>query len=382
MMATATTPGTGYIGRQMGPLERQLRQGEYGLFKFSPMFESNFVQISKEGGPIEIHNREEIVTVGITSTSRALLIPNILLLARPIVPPEDFMAKDKSKLHNHPPVRYELTRLFPLRFVKITVHNMERQQLRFKLANGRIFYLQLCPDSERREDLFEAWVRIVQLLRPPSEATLSAKEKTKKTKSQTKSPKLQNAAKPSQLSKTPSPRRKAGTKNKWNVRDATKKASTQQKKVKKSRKPPPPSESSIRRQVTISSTNAETMKAPDRLPSLELEETAKKQEGTKEEEEEEATKAKHRSPSSGKAEAISTSRSSAVKKSSPQPKRKSDSKRNRGSRSRSGHRGAARKPSKMASLLKICVWGSPKKDKGGTKDEAKGRNAEQREANS
>uniref|UniRef100_A0A8D2Q7I8 Golgi associated RAB2 interactor protein-like Rab2B-binding domain-containing protein n=1 Tax=Varanus komodoensis TaxID=61221 RepID=A0A8D2Q7I8_VARKO len=183
MQGTAVTRKKGFFTRKMGPLQRQLRQGEYGLFKFSPMFESDFVQISKQGGPIEIHNQEQIVTVGITSTNPLLLIPNVLLLARPTVSPEEQATKPKSRLRHHPRVRFELTRLFPLRFVKITVHNAERQQLRFKLASGRTFYLQLCSESDRREELFDAWVRIVQLLRPPSDGVLEEqKEKAKKLK--------------------------------------------------------------------------------------------------------------------------------------------------------------------------------------------------------
>ncbi|XP_015746679.1 protein FAM71F2-like, partial [Python bivittatus] len=136
--------------------------------------------ISKQGGPIEIHNQEQIVTVGITSTNPVLLIPNVLLLARPIVPSEEHISKFRAIFHHQPPVRFELTRLFPLRFVKISIHNSEKKQLRLKLVSGRTYYLQLCPQSNRREDLFDAWVRIVQLLRPSSE--ISVKEQNQKNK--------------------------------------------------------------------------------------------------------------------------------------------------------------------------------------------------------
>uniref|UniRef100_A0A670JL33 Golgi associated RAB2 interactor protein-like Rab2B-binding domain-containing protein n=1 Tax=Podarcis muralis TaxID=64176 RepID=A0A670JL33_PODMU len=178
---TEASHGKTFFTRKMGPLQRQLRQGEYGMFQFSPMFESDFIQISKQGGPVEIHNQEHIVTLGITSTSPVLLIPNVLLLARPIAPSEEHTTKAKSIFHRHPPPRYELTRLFPLRYVKISIHNAEKKQLRFKLVSGRTFYLQLC-ESDKRGDLFDAWVRIVQMLRPPSEENLDEHPKKKKGK--------------------------------------------------------------------------------------------------------------------------------------------------------------------------------------------------------
>ncbi|KAL8165880.1 UNVERIFIED_CONTAM: hypothetical protein K2H54_056282 [Gekko kuhli] len=164
----------GFFSTGMGPLQRQLRKGEYGLFKYSPMFESDFVQISKQGGPIEIHNQEQIVTVGLTASSPLLLIPDVLLLARPLHRSEALWRG--TKLRPGRQVTYELSRLFPLRLVKISVHNAERQQLRFKLASGRTFYLQLCPESYKREELFGAWARMIQLLWPPSETKSERKE--------------------------------------------------------------------------------------------------------------------------------------------------------------------------------------------------------------
>lgn len=60
-------------------------------------------------------------------------------------------------------------RLLPLKFVKLSVHNREKQHLRLKLASGRSFYLQLCPPSDAREDLFSLWEKLIYLLRPPVE---------------------------------------------------------------------------------------------------------------------------------------------------------------------------------------------------------------------
>ncbi|ETE57176.1 hypothetical protein L345_17111, partial [Ophiophagus hannah] len=43
----------------------------------------------------------------------------------------------------------------------ISIHNPEKQQLRFKLASGRTFYLQLCSQLGTQEDLFGLWVKVV-----------------------------------------------------------------------------------------------------------------------------------------------------------------------------------------------------------------------------
>lgn len=60
-------------------------------------------------------------------------------------------------------------RLLPLCFIKISVHDRENQQLRFKMATGRTFYLQLLPSQEGQSEDFESWVKIIQLLRPPAD---------------------------------------------------------------------------------------------------------------------------------------------------------------------------------------------------------------------
>ncbi|XP_036596012.1 protein FAM71A-like isoform X2 [Trichosurus vulpecula] len=133
----------------------------------------DLAEISKRGELIDVHNRVRMVTVGIASTSPILPLPNVMLLARPAAyieaqpPPQ---ASSKSKMRNpHPSKTLELTRLLPLKFVKISVHDREKQQLRLKLASGRSFYLQLCPPSDAREDLFSYWEKLIYLLRPPVE---------------------------------------------------------------------------------------------------------------------------------------------------------------------------------------------------------------------
>ncbi|KAM9113593.1 Golgi-associated RAB2 interactor protein 6-like [Pangshura tecta] len=156
----------GLMNTAMGPLQRQLRAGEYEIFQYAPIFESDFIQISKRGEVVDVHNRVRVVTVGVACTSPALLVPNVLLLARPVVPSQE------SRGRRGPPAKgLELTRLLPLRFVKISVHDSEMLQLRLKLASGRSFYLQLCPQGDAHYELFDMWVQIINLLRPPAEGS-------------------------------------------------------------------------------------------------------------------------------------------------------------------------------------------------------------------
>ncbi|KAK2117025.1 Golgi-associated RAB2 interactor protein 3 [Saguinus oedipus] len=154
----------------MGDLQRQLyKREEYDIFKYAPMFESDFIQISKKGEVIDVHNRVRMVTVGIVCTSPILPLPDVMLLARPAKVYEEHARQDRftKGKRRRPPKTLELTRLIPLKFVKISIHNHEKQQLRLKLATGRTFYLQLCPSSDTREDLFCYWEKLVYLLRPP-----------------------------------------------------------------------------------------------------------------------------------------------------------------------------------------------------------------------
>ncbi|XP_038604129.1 LOW QUALITY PROTEIN: protein FAM71A-like [Tachyglossus aculeatus] len=164
----ASGRATGMFNTSMGELQRQLYQGEYDPFKYAPMFESAFIQISKRGEVIDVHNRVRMVTVGIASTSPVLPLPNVMLLARPIVTSDDQHPPSRFK-HRKSAKTLELTRLLPLKFVKISIHDSDKQQLRLKLASGRSFYLQLCPPSDAREDLFAYWVKLIYLLRPPLE---------------------------------------------------------------------------------------------------------------------------------------------------------------------------------------------------------------------
>ncbi|GCC35840.1 uncharacterized protein [Chiloscyllium punctatum] len=144
-----------------GALQQHLFYGEYDPFKYAPIFESDFVQITKKGEVLNIHNQVTVVTVGVTSTSPNFSLPNVMLLARPINALKEMMCNCTVSDDRCP---MELTRLFPLSFVNISIHDVYNRRLRLKLANGRAFYLQLYVHPECENEVFERWMKLVTLL--------------------------------------------------------------------------------------------------------------------------------------------------------------------------------------------------------------------------
>ncbi|XP_037373019.1 Golgi-associated RAB2 interactor protein 5A isoform X2 [Talpa occidentalis] len=126
-----------------GRLQRHLLSGEFDQLRDFPIFESNFVQVTRLG---EVANK---VTMGVAASSPALELPDLLLLAGP--------AKENGRL--------QLFGLFPLQFVQLFVHDESRWQLKVKFRTGRAFYLQLRAAPETRDREFGQWVRLLYRLR-------------------------------------------------------------------------------------------------------------------------------------------------------------------------------------------------------------------------
>nr|XP_024432363.2 Golgi-associated RAB2 interactor protein 4 [Desmodus rotundus] len=158
-----------------GKLQQQLYKGEYDIFKYAQVFEGDFIQTTKKGEVIDVHNHVRMVTVGITSTSPILPLPDVMLLARPAIGCEELAGRSKvTKGKSHKAAKaLELTRLLPLKFVRMSVHDREKKQLRLKFPTGRSCYLQLCPPLGAQEDLFDCWENLVYLLRPPVDGNRS-----------------------------------------------------------------------------------------------------------------------------------------------------------------------------------------------------------------
>ncbi|KAB0349573.1 hypothetical protein FD754_014430 [Muntiacus muntjak] len=144
----------------VGKVQRQVYEGEYPIFQYAPVCASDFIQFSRKGEAMDLHNRARMVTVGVAGTSPHLTLPDVMLLAPPAAACDD--------PNKHSPI-LELTRLLPLKFVEIAIHNSKKQQLRLKLATGHSFYLQLCPPPDRG-DLFIQWKNLIYILRPSAKS--------------------------------------------------------------------------------------------------------------------------------------------------------------------------------------------------------------------
>ncbi|XP_059577327.1 Golgi-associated RAB2 interactor protein 2 [Alligator mississippiensis] len=174
----------------MGDLQRVLSQGEYAPLTCAPMFESNFIQVNKRGEPIYVHNRPNCVTIGICASSPSLDLPNVMLLAHTVPTPQQEAVSKFWKFSKQPSHKEQLVlsrspydkrefsfRFFPLKFVKLSIHNPEKCHLKLKLVNGRCYYLELCATPEKQHPLFLQWVRLISLLRFPPDGNSSAEVK-------------------------------------------------------------------------------------------------------------------------------------------------------------------------------------------------------------
>ncbi|XP_070253004.1 Golgi-associated RAB2 interactor protein 4 [Myotis yumanensis] len=162
----------GMFNTTIGKLQRQLQKGEYDIFKHAPIFESDFIQITRRGEVVDVHNHVRILTMGIASTSPILPLPDVMLLARPATGREEHAGRSRvpTGKSRQAAKTLELTRLLPLKFVRISIHDREKQQLRLKFATGRSCYLQLCSPRDAWDDLFAGWENLVHLLQTPMDS--------------------------------------------------------------------------------------------------------------------------------------------------------------------------------------------------------------------
>ncbi|XP_074163364.1 Golgi-associated RAB2 interactor protein 5B isoform X2 [Sminthopsis crassicaudata] len=169
----------------LGHLQRTMMEGEYlPLGPLLPMFESDFLQVTSRGEPIFLHNKENPVTMGVASSLPGRLLPDLILLARPV-------GDQKQQ-------GLELTRLLPMNLARLSVHHVASRRLKLRLASGRSFYLQL--DAGPREGcfLFNRWRYLVYLLRRPGPAWGPGAHKDQALGSLNPGHKLKNKTKMSQ----------------------------------------------------------------------------------------------------------------------------------------------------------------------------------------
>ncbi|XP_052616318.1 Golgi-associated RAB2 interactor protein 5B [Peromyscus californicus insignis] len=138
----------------LGDLQKTLQKGEYLPLRPLPMFESNFVQVTNHGAPALVHHKTNKLTMGVAASLPGLVLPDILLLARP---PED---RDCSNLN--------LTRMIPLDLAHLYVHDLPTWRLKLRLITGRYYYLELDAPDHELGFLFDRWLRLINLLHEPT----------------------------------------------------------------------------------------------------------------------------------------------------------------------------------------------------------------------
>uniref|UniRef100_A0A8C6QX95 Golgi associated RAB2 interactor 2 n=1 Tax=Nannospalax galili TaxID=1026970 RepID=A0A8C6QX95_NANGA len=149
----------------LGHLKNILDGGEYAPFVSPPVLESNFLQVSRRGESIYLHNRANWVTVGICSSCPTLKIPNVMLLAH--MTPAVYKNTEPlftTLLKSPSPEKLVLTRFLPLQFVTLSVHDAKHMRLKVKLVSGRAYYLQLCAPMYKQDDIFSQWVNLISCL--------------------------------------------------------------------------------------------------------------------------------------------------------------------------------------------------------------------------
>uniref|UniRef100_A0A5F8GA71 Protein FAM71E2-like n=1 Tax=Monodelphis domestica TaxID=13616 RepID=A0A5F8GA71_MONDO len=92
--------------------------------------------------------------MAVASSFPGLLLPDLVLLARPV----------QSKKQ---PPRLELTRLLPAQLVRLFVHSEAGWRLKLRLASGRSFYLRLVAEPAEGCLLFNRWRFLIYLMQGP-----------------------------------------------------------------------------------------------------------------------------------------------------------------------------------------------------------------------
>ncbi|XP_008102543.2 Golgi-associated RAB2 interactor protein 1B-like [Anolis carolinensis] len=141
------------LGLEKGLLCQFIHSPVYNLFPRSAVFESNFIQVTKKGRWVDINNVPTVVTMGVTSTDPCLPLPNVLL-----------MAKRRRPHRREDPKRptLELTRMLPLRYLRLSVQSSRQRTLRFQMMTRSDFFLQLHPNHP--SIVFALWTRLVNIL--------------------------------------------------------------------------------------------------------------------------------------------------------------------------------------------------------------------------
>ncbi|XP_028635240.1 protein FAM71E2 [Grammomys surdaster] len=137
----------------LGEMQKTLQMAEYLPLRPLPMFESNFTQVTNTGTPALLHNKSNKLTMGVAASLPGLVLPDILLIARPSE------GQECSSLI--------LTRMIPLHLARLYVHDLPTWRLKLRLRTGRHYFLALDAPEHELAFLFDRWIRLINMLREP-----------------------------------------------------------------------------------------------------------------------------------------------------------------------------------------------------------------------
>uniref|UniRef100_A0A8C6HYT7 Golgi associated RAB2 interactor 1A n=1 Tax=Mus spicilegus TaxID=10103 RepID=A0A8C6HYT7_MUSSI len=151
-------PGPGVeLGVVDGLLCQLIHSPEFNLFSDSVVFESTFIQVTKQGNWMDAYERSATMILGVTSSVPSLPLPNILLMANVTWPHGPFSTCSTLGA----PV-ITLSRILPLKYVELQIYDRTQRILRVRTVTEKIYYLRL--HEKHPQAVFQFWIRLVKIL--------------------------------------------------------------------------------------------------------------------------------------------------------------------------------------------------------------------------
>ncbi|XP_076422711.1 Golgi-associated RAB2 interactor protein 1A [Peromyscus maniculatus bairdii] len=151
-------PGPGVeLGVEDGLLCQLIHSPEFNLFSDSVVFESTFIQVTKQGHWMDAYERSATVILGVTSSVPSLPLPNVLLMANLTWPHGPLSTSSNPGA----PV-ITLSRILPLKYVELQIYDRTQRILRVRTVTEKIYYLRL--HEKHPQAVFQFWIRLVKIL--------------------------------------------------------------------------------------------------------------------------------------------------------------------------------------------------------------------------
>ncbi|ERE89501.1 protein FAM71F2-like protein [Cricetulus griseus] len=151
-------PGPGVeLGVEDGLLCQLIHSPEFNLFSDSVVFESTFIQVTKQGNWMDAYERSATMILGVTSSVPSLPLPNVLLMANVTWPHGPFST---SSTPGAPVIT--LSRILPLKYVELQIYDRAQRILRVRTVTEKIYYLRL--HEKHPQAVFQFWIRLVKIL--------------------------------------------------------------------------------------------------------------------------------------------------------------------------------------------------------------------------